>query len=90
MKKITDFFKRIVKWIASDGLLHLLVSAILCVFLGWIRPLWIIPLVVITIGIAKEVYDRVCGKGMAEWHDVFCDLIGVVVGMIALLINLVR
>ncbi len=90
MKKFIEFLKRAKNWVRTDGLLHILVSAILCVFLGWIRPLWIIPIVVIAIGIAKEVYDRVSGKGMAEWHDVFCDLIGVAVGMIALLINLVR
>lgn len=74
-------------WIRIDGLLHILISAVICVALGWIRPLWIAPLVTLVIGLCKEIYDRVSGKGTAEWHDVICDVIGIVIGMCLIILN---
>lgn len=33
------------------------------------------------LGVAKEVYDST-GKGCAEWKDILCDLIGVLIGVL--------
>lgn len=76
------------RWVRTDGLLHMLVSALLVVAFGWIRPLWVAPAVAMAIGIAKEIYDKVSGKGTAEWHDIICDIIGIAVGFGLLALNL--
>ena len=66
----------------ADGMMHFIVSsvisALLKVFVG------VFPGIVITliIGIAKEVYDRVSKKGSAEWKDVVCDILGMLVGVL--------
>lgn len=37
---------------------------------------------VLAIGIAKEIYDKVSEKGCCEWKDIMCDLIGIVIGVL--------
>lgn len=76
-------------WIRTDGLLHILVSSLLMFALGWVRPLWIAVLIVLAVGVAKEVYDLVSGKGEAEWHDLLCDVIGIILGLFLVWLNLV-
>lgn len=83
--KISKFFNTIKNWVRTDGLLHIVVSALICVMLGWINPIWIAPLVTLLIGIGKEIYDKVSKKGTAEWHDLICDIIGIVIGMLCIL-----
>jgi uncharacterized protein YfiM (DUF2279 family) len=34
------------------------------------------------ISIGKEIYDRRTGKGCAEWKDIACDLVGIIVGVL--------
>lgn len=48
----------------------------------WLLPVWVAVGVVIAIGIAKEVYDKVSEKGCCEWKDIMCDLIGIVIGVL--------
>lgn len=74
-------------WVRTDGLLHIAVSALIVIALGWIRPVWIAAAVALSIGICKEIYDRVSGEGVAEWHDVLCDLLGIAVGLLFIFIN---
>jgi hypothetical protein len=38
-------------------------------------------LLTLCVGIGKEVYDKVSGKGCAEWEDLVADLVGTVVGL---------
>lgn len=82
MNKIREFFGRIRSWVRTDGLLHIETSAIIavaaCGLLGWVPGI----IVTVVTGVAKEIYDRVSGKGTAEWHDVFCDAIGLAIGLL--------
>lgn len=43
---------------------------------------WQAALIVLSIGVAKEVYDKVSGKGTAEWKDIIADCIGIGLGSI--------
>ena len=60
---------------------HIILSAILTVVGKWLLPVWVAVGVVLAIGIAKEVYDKVSGRGCAEWKDLVCDVVGIVIGV---------
>ena len=64
-----------------DGCKHIIISAILTVVAKWLRPVWVAVGVVLTIGIAKEIYDKLSGKGCAEWKDIACDTAGIIIGI---------
>jgi hypothetical protein len=34
-----------------------------------------------SIGIVKEIYDKVSGRGCAEWGDLLADVLGIVIGV---------
>ena len=58
---------RLLKYFGQDGLAHILVSLVLCAVLGVFLPLWAAVLIVLAIGIAKElVWDLWMEKGTAE------------------------
>lgn len=77
-------FAKVKGWIRTDGQLHILVSTVLMMVCGiWLN--WIVSsIVVLCIGILKELYDKVSGKGCAEIHDIICDVVGIIVGIILL------
>lgn len=39
-------------------------------------------MITLAIGIGKEVYDKVSGKGYAEWEDLLADLVGILIGVL--------
>jgi uncharacterized protein YfiM (DUF2279 family) len=41
---------------------------------------WAVLLIVMTIGVAKELYDQISKKGTPEWKDLLADLLGALVG----------
>lgn len=86
MNRVLEFLKKSYGWVRPDGLLHICVCAIIMAFLGWIRPLWIPALITLAIGFGKEVYDKVTDTGLAEWHDIICDAIGIFVGFLITII----
>lgn len=67
---------------SNDKLKHALVSAaiaaILSLFLSW----WGAALITLAIGIGKEIYDKVSGKGCAEWLDLLADIVGIIIGVL--------
>ena len=65
----------------EDKLKHIVVSAIIMVALSLVLPKWVAAMITLTIGIGKEVYDST-GKGCAEWKDIVCDLIGIIIGVL--------
>lgn len=81
-EKIQNFFTKLVKWVRVDGLLHIETCALLCVMLRWLQHLWLIAFIVFVIGILKGVYDKFSDKGTAEWHDLFCNIIGIALGIL--------
>lgn len=66
----------------EDKLKHLVVSAIITVALNLFLPWWIAGGIAFAIGVGKEVYDMVSGKGCAEWGDLFADVVGIVIGVL--------
>lgn len=79
-------FTNIKRLIAVDGLLHILVSALLLVTFYGIKPDMIgASIMTIGLGIFKEVYDKT-HNGSATWHDIICDFIGICVGLLICLL----
>ncbi len=65
-----------------DKLLHIVVSSAIVVVLGLLMPIWVAALAALGVGIAKEVYDKISGKGCFEWMDIICDCIGILIGVL--------
>ena len=76
MEKLNKLFDMV----GFDGCKHIILSAILTVVGKFLLPLWVVCPLVFAIGIAKELYDKVSGKGCAELKDVACDVAGVIIG----------
>ena len=45
-------------------------------------PTWVAALATLCVGVSKEVYDKVSGKGCFEWMDIVCDCIGILIGVL--------
>lgn len=82
LKKIWGTILKAWNWLRSDGLLHLLVCALLVVVCAAFVPLWAAVIIAVCIALAKELYDKLWGSGIAEWHDVLCNLIGTALGVL--------
>lgn len=68
--------------IGEDKLKHIVVSATIAVALNLFLPWWVAALITLAIGVGKEVYDKVSGKGCAEWKDLLADLVGILIGVL--------
>lgn len=68
--------------IGEDKLKHIVVSAIIAVVLNLLLPWWVAALIVLAIGIGKEVYDKTTNKGCPEWKDLLADIIGIIIGIL--------
>ena len=66
--------------VGFDGCKHIILSAILTVVGKLLLPLWVVCPLVFALGIVKEIYDKVSGKGCAENKDMVCDIIGIIIG----------
>ena len=64
-----------------DKYKHIVLSAIIAVVLNLFLPWWAAGLITLAIGVCKEVYDKISGKGHAEWEDLVADLVGIVIGV---------
>ena len=79
IQKISDWVR---ERIGFDGLMHIVLSAIMVGTLKHIIGALGAVAVVALIGIGKEIYDRRTGKGCAEWKDIACDLAGLMIGVL--------
>ena len=68
--------------LTEDKLKHIVVSAIIAVALNLFLPWWVTGLITLAIGVGKEVYDKVSGKGHPEWEDLAADLVGILIGVL--------
>lgn len=64
-------------WVKRDGLLHSESCGLLCIGFDQFMPLWLAAVLAVIFGIGKELWDKKHG-GVASWHDVICDIAGVV------------
>ena len=76
--KVKAFFVSIWRWVRTDGLLHIL--ATYAIVFTFYRPLawWVADLIAVGVFVIKELVDLITKKGTAEWHDVICDVIGLI------------
>lgn len=65
-----------------DKYKHIVVSAIIAVALNLVLPWWVAAILTLAIGVGKEVYDKVTGKGHPEWKDLVADLVGILIGVL--------
>lgn len=79
IQKISDYIK---KHVGFDGLLHIVLSAIMVGTLKQIIGALLAVAVVALIGIGKEIYDRRTGKGCADFKDFLCDVAGILIGVL--------
>ena len=71
-------------WIKRDGLLHLETCAMIAIAFGLLLPWWLAGVVSLAAGAGKEIWD--IRHGVASWHDVIYDAIGVFIGTIITLL----
>ena len=71
--------KKLWNWIRRDGLLHAETSALLVILFSPFMPLWLAAGLALVLGICWELIGKKFG-GVANWHDVICDVAGVLLG----------
>lgn len=81
--------KKIINYIGTDGLLHILACYAIAVTAGIYLNPGLALFVAVFCGVLKEVvWDGWMKKGSFELKDLLCDLMGAVAGFIVLLPNL--
>jgi hypothetical protein len=81
--------KRLFSWIATDGLLHIVVSMAIMLCLQPLVGTLLSVCITLAIGLLKEFYDGVVQKdnnGEQVMHDVVCDVVGIVIAIIIVII----
>lgn len=73
--------EKILNWVGTDGLLHIICSVIIVSVLNVLLPLWAAVMITAIVGIGKEfIWDKWLKRGTFEKKDLLCDLIGIVIG----------
>jgi ABC-type transporter Mla maintaining outer membrane lipid asymmetry permease subunit MlaE len=71
--------------IPHDKLLHFLVSALLLMYLAQFMTLVGATIVALAIGGVKEYFwDYLLKKGTPDWHDMFANILGVIISLIVI------
>lgn len=65
-----------------DGLTHIIVMAVISKLVLFIVPVWVMLLLMLLVAVSKELLDRFTGQGSAEWKDLLCDVIGILIALI--------
>ena len=86
---VRKYFRIVCSYVRMDGLLHILCVAILALSLFSFLPYIESIAIAAAVAVAKElVYDLWLKKGVAEWHDIICDLAGLIYASMVYLIGL--
>lgn len=75
------YLNRLFNLAGYDGLKHLVLSTLITKVLLLFLPVYLAVLITLVISISKEVYDKISGKGCADWKDVICNLLGILIGI---------
>jgi hypothetical protein len=82
-----DWIKNILRWIATDGLLHFLVCyALMLTFAPYVGN-WIALGITLVFAFGKEAYDVFIQKDnnyQQAWHDLVCDFAGIVTALLVM------
>ena len=81
------------KWLSKvaaragvDGLLHVIISAMMVLIVQIFAPWWVAVLVAFLIGVAKElIWDLWLRKGQMQIKDFICDAVGILTGCLGML-----
>ena len=76
------YLSKLFAWMGSDGMAHVILSALICAVLNLFLPWWVAGLITLAIGVGKELYDRISGKGCSEVKDIVCDIVGIIIGIL--------
>lgn len=82
--------KQLYKWIANDGLLHILVCITLMLSFHLIIGYLLSLLITIIFGLIKEIYDYFIQKDNninQVKHDIICNCIGVIISSFIILLH---
>ena len=87
LQKMKNILKKIWKWVRRDGLLHIETCLVIAIVLGWLLPWWWLGgIVAMAVGLGKEIWDK--KHGVYDNHDLICDAIGAVLGMLILIVKI--
>lgn len=78
-------FRRFIQRVGVDKIAHFSVSGLLVFVFGKFVPIWAASILVLILGISKEIYDAKMG-GKIDFKDLLADLLGVAVATIVILI----
>ena len=82
IRRLSSMTRVLNSLLREDKPKHIVVSAIIMVALNLFLPWWVAACVTFAIGVGKEVYDKVSGKGCAEWKDLLADCVGILIGIL--------
>ena len=80
--------KKLIKWVAIDGLLHILVCYAMMLALTPMIGGWLAMLITVIASAVKEAYDYYIQKDNNREqviHDVACDVVGMLSAIITML-----
>lgn len=79
--------KKILQWMATDGLLHFLMCyAMMLTFSPYVGN-WIAVAITLAFAFGKEAYDVFIQKDnnyQQAWHDLVCDFAGIVAALLVM------
>lgn len=80
--------KEILKWIAIDGLLHILMCYSIMLTFEPVVGIWWAKAITATCAIGKEVVDVLRGKNTWEQvrHDLICDAAGILLADLSIFV----
>lgn len=87
---IMNKLKQLYKWIANDGLLHILICIVLTLSFYLIIGYLLSLLITIIFGLIKEIYDYFIQKDNninQVKHDIICNCIGIIIGSFIILLH---
>lgn len=76
------YLNKLFAWMGNDGMMHVILSALIASVLRLVLPTGLAAVVTLAIGIAKELYDAKSGKGCCEVKDIVCDIVGILIGVL--------
>lgn len=81
IKQMDIMIQRILNYFKTDGLLHLMCRAVLCIILSAFVHVWTSVLITLGVGALKElIWDYALKKGTCELRDIVADVTGTAAG----------
>lgn len=83
ISKLMNLINTVFNYFNFDDCKHIIVSVILVSILKLFIPIIAAAIVVLVIGVVKElVWDKHLGKGTCELKDLYTNIIGIIIGVL--------